>query len=278
MVEAGAEFKSFPRKRAHNVLQFRSLQGLLRMLNRTLLTASHCSTRWAGVDHDHYGQPTFTDFRLSHPFAIGIERYDPAWHSFNFTIHPRNPPGGNWGNTCNVNDVRCRRSDALLLDAWVYQGGYRFGHLIRPERRFSDASGYDGVSWRRVNSSNPTIPIAGESDDILRFMLIDKIGAGSGWRTGRVEETCVDIAVNPQQWPNPSRIVLRCQHLATWADSRGGDSGGPVFQYTGGGQAIILGIHHGWNTAAQRYAFAAMSRIRNDLGLAWNDYFNFRVR
>jgi hypothetical protein len=37
MVEAGAEFKSFPRKRAHNVLQFRSLQGLLRMLNRTLL-------------------------------------------------------------------------------------------------------------------------------------------------------------------------------------------------------------------------------------------------
>jgi hypothetical protein len=75
----------------------------------------------------------------------------------------------------------------------------------------------------RDRSGEPRWRITGELPFPLLGQTLHKTGAVSGWTSGPVVATCVDVQVAETD------IVLLCQDVVI-AGVRGGDSGAPVFQ------------------------------------------------
>lgn len=221
---------------------------------------SHQTFNYARVDSDRFMQPEDAWGAR----AVLIERFDPKWHTLHFPINPW--PDTAWSKTCNVGWVKCRRSD-LALVALTGERGFSHGVIARPIRR-SDWSGSHPDDLV-VDMSQPYLRITAEGAAV-RGQIVDRIGQNTGWRAGRVEETCVDVSVRTQGLD----IVWRCQ-VGTTYHSQDGDSGSPVFWRTGDNTVTLLGIHH---VRRHNLAFySPLANIRNDLGLPNHDRNNFRV-
>ena len=88
---------------------------------------------------------------------------------------------------------------------------------------------------------------------------VNKIGRTTGWTFGKVTNTCVTVNVSG------SNITQICQSLVT-AGVGAGDSGSPVFNWSGTGNTVRLaGILWG-GSGNNLFVFSPMSGIEKELG------------
>jgi hypothetical protein len=83
-----------------------------------------------------------------------------------------------------------------------------------------------------IDANNPNWSIQAVGGSLEAGDEVEKIGASTGWTTGHVGLTCVDMAVD-------STHDELCQYTADFG-SDGGDSGSPVFHRVGDNVHVIL--------------------------------------
>jgi hypothetical protein len=191
---------------------------------RSFITASHCTNHQGGVESTPYYQPLQT----STSPKIATEVSDPAY----FT-----------GNGCPAG-MRCRFSDASRA-AYTAATTSSLGKIAKTT----------GPNNNSITISGSLTVTAEGSASVGQS--VGKIGRTTGWTTGKVTNTCVNVAVSG------TNIGQFCQNLVS-ARLRGGDSGAPVFK--GSSNVTLVGILWGGNDAGTQYVYSPMSGIEHDLG------------
>ena len=211
-------------------------------------TASHCSTTWGGTDSTVYSQGGV---------RIGQERYDPGYFTYAYDT------------SCPAN-LNCRWSDVSFVaydsgtdgqHGAIAQTNYRaYGvGLPGPPQDMSKNGSIDinpgSPQWTITNTA---LPVTGA--------WFEKLGRSTGWTTGQVSQTCMNIR------PDNVRDVL-CQDRVD-AYAYYGDSGGPAFQWLSSSSAAFSGIV--WyqyvdpNTHLAGFVFSNINMIAKDMGSAVN--------
>lgn len=193
------------------------------------ITNSHCTNTQGGVESTRYYQHTTTGG------AVATEIADPGY----FT-----------GGACPAGR-RCRYSDASFARYDTTSLG-QLGRIARTTSRSSSSAGSLTVSTtnpRFIINARTNFPTGGEQ--------LNKVGRTSGWTYGTVVSTCVDTNVSG------TTITQLCQdHVQGY--SAGGDSGSPVFRWTGTSNANFYGLM--WGGGGGVFVFSAISNIESELG------------
>jgi hypothetical protein len=199
---------------------------------RSYITNSHCTNVQGGTEgtqhfqHDRFVANTF----------IGTEVADPTY----FT-----------GGACPAGR-RCRFSDSSR-GAYAAGVSQTLGRIARTTSR-GQFSGSITIS-----TANPFFTINSERANSLVGQTVNKIGRTTGWTFGRVTNTCVTTNVGG------SDITQLCQSFVN-AGVGAGDSGSPVFNWSGsGGNVRLAGILWG-SSGGTSFVFSPMSGIEHDLG------------
>jgi len=204
-----------------------------------ILTASHCTSRIYGNDLT----PTvFYQNTINQLDRIGSESYDPAATGASCV----NPNG--YFEHCH------RFSDASMI---LYDAGVSFnlGYLARTASR-SMTWGTDGS--KTIDAANPRFRITASQSYPVANVRVDKVGWKTGWTSGLITATCVDLLGADYWWRD-------CSYKAGyWSDN--GDSGSPVFVWNGDTTVTLVGIHWGHNTQGQYSDFSPMGGIYQDFG------------
>jgi hypothetical protein len=199
---------------------------------RSLITASHCTTRQGGVDGTQYFQPLSTVDNT----VIATEVDDPEY--FTSKTNPECPNGRH-----------CRYSDAARA---LYSSGV-------PSTR--------GAIARTTGANNGSLEVAGsfsvtDQDDAGTQApvgaVVNKVGRTSGWTQGEVIATCVNTNVFG------TNIQQLCQTFVA-AGVAGGDSGSGVFAITAGKKVTLVGILWG-GSGSQLYVFSPLNQVEKELG------------
>jgi len=185
------------------------------------ITNSHCSGVTGAVDGTQYYQDSWGD---SNEF-IGTELVDPP-----FTRYGTGPIGTNGPRD---DGFYHRKSDALYADYGpnMYTNDINFGKIARTNSR---ATGDNEGSLTR----NGAFSITADAWDHLQHIAgleLNKVGRTSGWTYGQITATCLDIP-HPS---DPNSRVVDCEYQVS-ALAEGGDSGSPVFHWSGSGNNITL--------------------------------------
>lgn len=192
------------------------------------VTNAHCSDDEWNLDQTPYWQPNSGEPHM------GREAVDPK----------------GWGSLsgCEVFFV-CRESDANFVQTG---SGVEVdvGYIARPAGR--------GTLY--IDTSNPRLTITSTSQ-VYGGETVYMVGRTSGLLSGRVVHTCEHIKKTGQgRWHK-----VLCQDVHDGA-SRDGDSGSPVFLWSGGDHVTFLGVHWGGNDFWGHSYFSPIRNIRNDLG------------
>jgi hypothetical protein len=96
-------------------------------------------------------------------------------------------------------------------------------------------------------------------------MILDKVGRTTGWTFGRVSASCVNVNVLN------TNITMLCQDIVDRTSGTNmitdlGDSGSPVFRWSGGNTVSLAGVLWGGNQTGTQWVFSAMSNIESELG------------
>lgn len=226
------------------------------------VTASHCTKQRAHLDNDRFYQNTLYD---SNDY-IGREGNDPPWSAnwyasvnIDGTVYPCNDD--NAGTT--TSGMYCRRSDMALAVYAIPQTSVDFGGIARPSCRSTTLSN-SGCS--ALSTQYPPFRISGEKGSPQKNERLEKVGQRSSWTSGLVDRTCADIRwpESDSYEPGPRNIALRCQHQVR-AYSFVGDSGAPVFYWSGGNTVVLTGIVAVGNP--EYYWYSSVDMIRLDLGI-----------
>lgn len=201
--------------------------GITTLRNGTkgIVTANHCTPNDGKVDNTEFYQPKWAK-------KIGVETIDPP-----FFVGGNCPP-----------DKKCRNSDSafVTLDSAV---DIRRGYVAR-------TTGSDSIT---VDHNNPRFRIKKESWSTAGE-TVHKVGRTTGWTSGNVTQTCVDVA------SKRGGKLLLCQDLAQ-VRAGSGDSGSPVFRKTdspSSGDVEILGIL--WGAGSSSIIFSPLGNVYLDLG------------
>jgi hypothetical protein len=196
---------------------------------RSFITASHCTNHQGGVENTPYYQPLQT----STSPKIATEVSDPGYSP--------NKTG------CPVG-FRCRFSDASRA-AYASTTTSSLGKIAK-------TTGPNNGSV----TINGNFSITAEGSASVG-QTVGKVGRTSGWTTGKVTNTCVDIQVTGTD------IVQLCQNIVS-ARVRSGDSGAPVFK--GSSNVTLAGMLWGCdcnqNGVGTLYAYSPISNIERELG------------
>ncbi len=196
----------------------------------SFVTNSHCTNKQGGTEGTQYYQPTSSTAGS----FIGTEADDPTYFKRGAC------PAGR----------QCRYSDSSRA---LYTGGASFalGSIARTASR-GTYSGSLSITGSFSITAERADPVAGE--------VVNKMGRTTGWTYGTVTGTCANVNVSG------SNITQLCQSLVD-AGVGGGDSGSPVFHWSGSGDNVTLyGILWGGNSAGTLFVFSPLSGIRRDLG------------
>lgn len=153
---------------------------------------------------------------------------------------------------------RCRYSDAARAK---YAGGLPFalGQVARPQYE-NAAAGQDTLL---IDSLVPRFRIVGEQMRGVVGQRLNKVGRTTGWTSGLITETCVDINITA------SEITQLCQDLVD-AYVAGGDSGSPVFGLNTDGSAFLAGILWGSSTnletGAVQFIMSPLAQVKTEIG------------
>ena len=206
------------------------------------LTASHCSGIAFKPDTMLWFQPS----RLDRP-PIGREWFDvdaedKCWYKRIFRFHCANADAA-------IIKVVDSLHEGMPRDVDVGEIG-RVGRLahIPSIRRF------------KVKHTVPTISLTGIRDHTVKHEILDKVGAFGGWTYGRVEKTCKDILTwhaNTEGLDtdnDTATVMIKCTDEVDLR-ARGGDSGGPVFDYYDRGGISLIGIFVALDAVYPGHAF-----------------------
>lgn len=196
------------------------------------ITNSHCTNTQGGVEGTQYYQPT-----SSTPNSfIGTEVADPAYVK---------------GGSC-PRGKKCRYSDS---SRGAYAAGVTssLGRVARPASRSSL------VGTLTIDAGNPFFTINGEQNSALVGEEVNKVGRTTGWTYGNITNTCVNTGVQGSQ------VVLFCQHFVA-GGVQGGDSGSPVFSWSGSNNITLKGILWGGNSSNNSFVYSPIGQIEQELG------------
>ena len=197
---------------------------------RSFITNSHCTRRQGGTEGTTYFQPASNVDGT----VIGTEADDPAYFK---------------GGVC-PKGRQCRYSDAARV---LYDAG---------------TASNRGEIARTTGANNGSVTVAGvfnvvgQDNATTLFAIgtvVGKVGRTSGWSEGPVTRTCVATAVQG------TRIVQLCQTFVA-ATSLSGDSGSPIFQHDGAGNAVLVGIMWGGSSDGTTMVFSPLKQVQDELG------------
>lgn len=177
---------------------------------------------------------------------------------------------------CGSNGDKCRPSDAAFA-VWDSANAASFGKIARPTSQgaFNNSS---GVGPLTIDPVNPEFSVTSEAGNPSVGTAVYKVGAVTGWTGGPVVKTCVNTTIatiNPPPSFFPTYIAT-CQTGARYGRHRG-DSGGPIFRYSGTGDVSLQGIHVSvtYYISPVRDTLANFSRItqiRSDFPTGFSTY------
>ena len=198
---------------------------------RVFSTASHCSAI-EGSTSDQ------TIFYQALPFSdrIGLEYRDP------FGFYNDDDPF--W---CAIG-VLCRWADFLLAD-YDNEGDAVVGLIARTMSR--------GRSQGSVtlNPSDSVFYVTATAEYPIGGQLLEKMGITTGWTYGWVTDTCKDYLSDA--------VLYVCQYSVS-GGANFGDSGAPVFIWTGTQTATLYGTL--WaRIGSQKFVFSTLGRIKKHL-------------
>lgn len=203
---------------------------------RGFITNSHCSYKEWGTENTEYHQSVFDGGS-----SVGFEYKDSN------------------GSSCGLFSSRdCRKSDATFAAVHV---GAELGTIARTMS--VGGPGRHAVGSKEIDSGYQQV-IVSKAASTAQGEIVDKVGRTTGWTTGSVERSCVEISVS-------SSKVLRCQHYASYG-SASGDSGSPVFTtewryvYINPFRVSLRGIHSGSTQDGLYAVFSPITGIEADLG------------
>jgi hypothetical protein len=203
---------------------------------RGFITNSHCSYREWGTENTEYHQSTFDGGS-----SVGFEYKDSN------------------GSSCGLFSSRnCRKSDATFATVHV---GAELGYIAHTT--YVGGPGRHAVGSKELYSGNQQV-IVSKATSTTQGEIVDKVGRTTGWTTGSVERSCVEVTVS-------STKVLRCQHYASYG-SGSGDSGSPVFTtewryvYINPHRVSLRGVHTGSTQDGVYAVFSPITGIEADLG------------
>ena len=197
----------------------------------SFITNSHCTNRQGGTEGTRYYQPSSASSS-----QIATEAADPSYTS---------------GGSCPSGRV-CRRSDSSRA---LYASGQSFerGRIARTSSRGSLSGSIT------ISSTSPYFTITSEGS-VVAGTQVNKIGRTTGWTYGNVTATCANISVSG------TNITQLCQNVVS-AGVGGGDSGSPVFTWSGsGGNVTLVGILWGGNSSGNQFIFSPLSAVESELG------------
>lgn len=220
------------------------------------ITNDHCTQQMGSTSGDTLWQSHYNPGGTQR--MIGIEVASAPYRAISDTLCPT-------GNLCRYSDAALFRyinsSDGLLGDIarplWYSHGSTPFT-LVRDTAEF------------HINGDLPTSRLGGASPPAPGEWM-SKVGATTGWSSGRVGRTCVLVAETPNR-------RLLCQFevidvMSVGADfTREGDSGSPAFRpvYSEddvyGGTTWLAGILHSGGGSGGSYSF-----IASDINLLYLD-------
>jgi hypothetical protein len=155
---------------------------------------------------------------------------------------------------------RCRTADVSRAK---YQPGQAFvlGKIARPLNE--NTTGTTLADTITINASAPTFTIVAEQGRSVLGQKLNHVGRTSGWTSGLVTATCVDVDVTD------SDITQLCQDFVD-AYVAGGDSGSPVFGLNTDGTVFLGGILWGGSTDLEtnhvQFIMSPLDAIRAEIG------------
>ncbi len=203
------------------------------------VTNSHCT--------DVQGSVTGTVYQ-SVGIQLGVEFRDPPYYQCGYPGFYRS----------------CRRSDSAFVhyDEGLRGRSFRLGEIFRTTYWRGPAQGPGSTT---IDPDKPTMPIVGSHAYPFNGVMVDKVGAKTGWTYGFVNRTCATANVNA--YVDGRRVRLYCQDRANFTADKG-DSGAPVFYWNRDYSAVLCGLHWGGSgTGSNRRSwFSSLGRVELDLG------------
>jgi len=199
---------------------------------RSFITNSHCTDKQGQNSGTVYYQPTSS----VNSSPIGVEAHDPSYS--------RSLP------TCS-RGKQCRYSDAARV---LYESGVESLGEIAKTTNENDGSITVSGGFDIGNQDDVTTEFSG---------TLHKVGRATGWTSGEVDETCVNVNVFG------SNIQLLCQTMVVRPEggiAAGGDSGSPVFRRTGSSSAKLVGILWGGSSSGDYFVFSPLKNVQDELG------------
>jgi hypothetical protein len=212
----------------------------------SFLTNSHCSNVQGGITvRTDYYQATRGGLLADPNNFVAYEVDDPDYAS---------------GGECPL-ARRCRYSDASRAQ---YGQGQPFvlGRIARTAL-LNTILVSDSTPYLTIDNLNPTRRLIAEQLQPVVGQTLNKVGRTTGWTSGKVTETCVNVDVSD------SDITQLCQSLVD-AFVDGGDSGSPTWGLYTDGNAFLAGLLWGSSTDlvtnAVQFIFSPLGSIRNEMG------------
>jgi hypothetical protein len=197
----------------------------------SLVVNSHCTDTQGGTESTRINQPGVGKIGTE----IGIEAADPVYSV---------------GGTC-PSGKRCRYSDAALATIRAFATNNWSLEVARTTVEGTTTAGNTVVGMR--------LPVVGELASPLVGTLVRKTGFRTGSTRGTISNACMNTPVGG------SNVYLYCQYVVT-AASLDGDSGSPVYTWSGvaGTGATLAGIL--WGFTSTQFYFSSMGNIERELG------------
>jgi hypothetical protein len=197
---------------------------------RSFITNSHCTNKQGGVEGTTYALPV----RANSSDVDATEVADPTYSS----------SGCSAGKVCRFSDA----SRAVYVDSIQSTQG-----LVHKPLSMNTGNLNVSGSFTITEQNNTATTYAG---------TIHKVGRTTGWTSGTVSGTCVNVNVQG------SKIQQKCQTLVTNNNAAivgGGDSGSPVFQIISGDNVRLVGILWGGGGSTQ-FVFSPLKNVQDELG------------
>jgi hypothetical protein len=212
----------------------------------SFLTNSHCSNVQGGITvRTDYYQAT---------------RGGVVPNPNNFVAYEVDDPDYSSGGECPL-ARRCRYSDASRAQYGLGQP-FVLGRIARTALLNSILVS-DSTPYLTIDAVNPTRRLIAEQAQPVVGQTLNKVGRTTGWTSGKVTETCVDVDVSD------SDITQLCQSLVD-AFVDGGDSGSPTWGLYTDGNAFLAGLLWGSSTDlvtnAVQFIFSPIGNIRTEMG------------
>lgn len=208
-------------------LGFNALSGT----QESFITNSHCTNTQGGTEGTQYYQPTST----VDPAVIGTEVDDPQY--FRGGECPR-------GYKCRYSDAsRARRESVRTFTRGAIARTSGLGSL--------DVVGSFNITGEFAQGSVG-------SNCIVEGTTLHKVGRTTGWSSGQVTNSCIHVGVSGSNMAQLYQVMVA-------ASVGSGDSGSPVFHWSGSGDDVTL---HGilWGGSSASFVFSPMANVEHELG------------